>query len=87
MKRSQNELLAPVVRPSGWTPERRQKHAAAIRRWRPWQHATGPRTSEGKAKSALNSYKGAVRAELRLLGSLLEELESMEMVKAPNGRG
>ena len=43
---------------NGWTPERRARQTLAIRRWRPWEHSTGPRTTEGKARSAQNAYKG-----------------------------
>ncbi len=43
---------------NGWTQERRARQAQAIRRWRPWEHSTGPRTVEGKARTARNAYKG-----------------------------
>ena len=43
---------------NGWTPERRARQAAAIRRWRPWEDSTGPRTAAGKARSARNAYTG-----------------------------
>jgi len=39
---------------TGWTPERKVRQAAAIQRWRPWDRSTGPRTLEGKTKSAVN---------------------------------
>ena len=42
---------------SGWSPERRANHAAAIRRWKPWEKSTGPRTAGGKARSAQNAAK------------------------------
>ena len=38
--------------------ERRARQAQAIHRWRPWEHSTGPRTAEGKARSARNAYAG-----------------------------
>ena len=50
-------LAVPIpeaARLSGWTPERRFIQAVAIQRWRPWDHSTGPKTPEGKAKSAEN---------------------------------
>jgi hypothetical protein len=52
---------------SAWTPERRAAQAAAIQRWRPWEHATGPRTPEGKARVALNGYRGGRRRQERLI--------------------
>ena len=57
---------------NGWTDERRKQQAEAIRRWRPWERATGPRTTEGKARSARNADRGGQRRKCR------------EMVKALN---
>lgn len=48
---------------SAWTPERRAKQAEAIRRNRPWDKSTGPRTAKGKAVASRNADKG-VRREL-----------------------
>ena len=50
-----------------WTPERRQRQAEAIRRWRPWERSTGPTSAAGKAKEARNADKGSVRQQLRTL--------------------
>ena len=50
-----------------WTPERRQRQAEAIRRWRPWERSTGPRSAEGKQRSSRNAYKGGVLQQLRAL--------------------
>jgi hypothetical protein len=58
---------------NGWTSERRAQQAQAIRRWRPWEHATGPRTADGKARSARNADRGGQRRQWR------------EMIKALNG--
>jgi hypothetical protein len=51
-----------------WTPEARAKQAALIHSWQPWNQATGPRTSAGKAKVARNADNGkaARRRESRL---------------------
>jgi hypothetical protein len=43
---------------AAWTPERRAKQAAVIRRTRPWEKSTGPRTEAGKAASSRNAYAG-----------------------------
>ena len=56
---------------NGWTLERRQRQSEAIRTWKPWERSTGPRTPEGKAKVAQNSYKGAERIVLRRLAKVL----------------
>jgi len=56
-----------MMRKSGWSDERRAKQAEAIRRWQPWRQATGPKTAEGKAKSARNADKGIAALEARML--------------------
>ena len=43
---------------NGWTPERRARQAELIRTWKPWDKSTGPRTDEGKARTARNGFKG-----------------------------
>ena len=61
---------------NGWTPERRARQAALIRTWRPWEQSTGPRTDEGKARTARNGDKGGAwrieRDMLRELGRVLK---------------
>jgi hypothetical protein len=47
--------------------------AELIRRWKPWEKSTGPKSAEGKARSAMRGYKGGQRAELRELARLLRE--------------
>jgi len=61
--------------PSGWTDERRAKQAEAIRRWKPWERSTGPKTEEGKAASSRNAYKGRLssRALFRELARILRQ--------------
>jgi hypothetical protein len=63
---------------NGWTPERRARQAALIRTWRPWEKSTGPRTVEGKARTALNGDKLGVwkveRDKLRELKSEMSDL-------------
>lgn len=53
----QSRPAEPKRRRGGWTPERRLRQAAAIRRWRPWARSTGPRTASGKARARLNAVK------------------------------
>ncbi len=50
---------------NGWTPERRARQAALIRTWRPWEKSTGPRSDEGKARTARNGFKGGSWCEMR----------------------
>lgn len=52
---------------TGWTPERRARQAELIRTWKPWEQATGPRTTDGKARTARNGFKGGHRHVLREL--------------------
>jgi hypothetical protein len=50
---------------NGWTAERRAKASAAIHRWKPWEKATGPKTTDGKARSRMNGFKGNPRETRR----------------------
>lgn len=58
---------------NGWTAERRARQAELIRNWRPWERSTGPKSDEGKARSAMRGFKGGWRQELRDLALLLRE--------------
>ena len=55
------------------TAEHCKLRAELIRRWKPWEKSTGPKSTGGKARSARNAYKGAWRAQLRELTKLLRE--------------
>ena len=50
----------------GWSPERRARQAALIRRWAPWRRATGPKTDAGKARCATNALKHGYRSQARI---------------------
>lgn len=43
--------------PRQWTEEQKRKQAEAIRRWKPWEKSTGPRTKRGKNKCRLNAAR------------------------------
>jgi hypothetical protein len=58
---------------NGWTPDRRKRQGAAIKRWKPWELSTGPKTPEGKRRTARNAYNGAMRPRLRELARALRE--------------
>ncbi len=42
---------------NGWTEERRRKQAENIRKTKPWEKSTGPKTPSGKWRSSLNALK------------------------------
>ena len=54
-----------------WTPERRARQAELIRTWKPWEQATGPKSSEGKARVAANAWRGGQRQKWRELVRLV----------------
>ena len=63
--------LATRVR-TGWSAERRQKHAEAIRRWKPWLKSTGLKTEEGKNTSKMNAFRhGGRSAHTRAFEAML----------------
>ena len=53
----------------GWTPQRRARMAQQIKNWQPWQHSTGAKTAEGKARCSQNANKGrgALMAQIKEL--------------------
>jgi hypothetical protein len=56
---------------TGWSEERRVPQSEAIQRWRPWGRSTGPRTPEGKARSARNADRGGQRQRFRHFAKIL----------------
>jgi len=69
---------------NGWTPERRARQAEMIRTWKPWEKSTGPRTDEGKARTAHNGFKGGHWLMLRGLASALRaQHEALSEVTRP----
>ena len=85
-------------RRKGWTPERRARQAALIRRWAPWRRSTGPKTEAGKARCAANPirhgfYSAArvrelqrVRYALRLAAANLKVLRLLVQLKKSAAR-
>ena len=69
----------------GFTPEGRERLRRAALAHRPWEHATGPRTAAGKARSAANGkvrQKGPTsvrerRSALRAIRLLCRAMQSM----------
>ena len=56
-----------------WTTEQRRQQSLRIRQWQPWQHSTGAKTVEGKAKASRNAFKGGFRLQLKSINKLLRE--------------
>jgi hypothetical protein len=57
----------------GFTPEGRERLREAALKNRPWRHATGPRTPQGKARAAANGKLRKARPVREVVG-LLEGL-------------
>ena len=55
------------------TPEHRALRAELIRRWKPWEKSTGPKTAEGKKRAAQRGFKGAARPAMRQLAHALKQ--------------
>lgn len=53
------------------TPEHRSLRAELIRRWRPWEQSTGPKSPEGKEAAAMRGFKGRERHLMRDLSRAL----------------
>jgi hypothetical protein len=70
------------ARRGGLTEEGRQRLCEAAHRNRPWLHSTGPRTAQGKARSAENGRLRQIgprsirqiRSDLASLRGLIEEM-------------
>jgi hypothetical protein len=79
----------------GLTPEGRERLRRAALAHRPWEHATGPRTEAGKARSAANGkvrQKGPTsvreqRSGLRATRLLCQAMQSMRKVLAAVSSG
>jgi hypothetical protein len=52
---------------TAWTEERKRKQAEAIRKWKPWEKSTGPKTAEGKDRSRMNALKADAQARKEAL--------------------
>ena len=54
-----------------WTLEQRQRQSEAIKRWKPWEKSTGPKSPEGKGRASGNAFKGGQWLTLRALTKLV----------------
>ena len=64
---------------NGWTPERKAQQSALIRRWKPWEKSTGPKSPEGKTKVSRNAFKGGWRDLLRDVSLALRQQEKARL--------
>lgn len=58
---------------NGWTPERRERQAELIQRWKPSERSTASGTKAGKAVVSRNTYKFGQWLRLREISSVLRE--------------
>ena len=58
---------------NGWTPARKAAQRTAIRRWKPWEKSTGPKSTAGKAAVAGNARKHGARSR-----ALRRELQAIQ---------
>jgi len=56
-----------------WTLEQRKQQSIKIRQWQPWQHSTGAKSVEGKAKASRNAFKGGFKNKIKELRKILHE--------------
>ena len=69
------------------TPEHRRLRAELIKRWRPWEKSTGPKTTEGKAIVAQNGFRGSPRATLRAAREIEQLISGDGLFWASASRG
>lgn len=55
------------------TPEHRKRQAELIRKWKPREKSTGPKSRLGKSVATRNAWKGGVRPMIRQLSKALRE--------------
>ena len=57
-----------------WTTEQRKQQSLKVRQWQPWQHSTGAKTIDGKARASRNAFKVGLIQNIKLLGKQLNIL-------------
>ena len=60
---------------NGGTDERRERQAALIQCWQPWQRSTGPRTDAGKTRASRNAFNNSPRQQLREIARFCAEMK------------
>ena len=55
-----------------WTTEQRKRQADLIRKWKPWEKSTGPKSPEGKKRAVMRALKtGEHTKDVRNLRKLI----------------
>ena len=61
---------------SAWTPERRARQRDIIAQTKPWAKSTGPRTTDGKARSSQNAQMSPALSDAQ---RQLDEIRSVAL--------
>lgn len=69
-----------------WDEAARKRQAELIQQWRPWERSTGPRSLDGKAKSAQNARRTALSDEELVAGLRKMRLELGAIAKVQQRR-
>ena len=69
------------------TPEHRRLRAELIKRWRPWEKSTGPKSKEGKAVVAQNGFRGNPRETLKAAREIEQLISEDGLFWASASRG
>ena len=66
-----------------WTLELRKQQSLKIKQWQPWQHSTGDKTIEGKAKHHAMLIKAVNGNKLKMLISycVMQKIRSNLIIK------
>ena len=70
------------------TPQHRRLRAELIRKWKPWEKSTGPKTEQGKSRVSRNAFKGGWREQLGGLRRALRQQKqrSEDLTKSKSSR-
>lgn len=76
------DYVGVLASQGAWTPERREAQRQRALITRPWLCSTGPRTAEGKARSALRGLKHIARSKAhaetrRCLKAISQEMRNL----------